>query len=89
MSAITPLSVNGRIGRDGIEPGSEPPSLLELLALEVDQQERSLENILRHLRIAQISAEIVVQLTLIPRDERLEILALARRPVLRAKVLRH
>ena len=71
-----PLMIDGLVRGDRVQPGTEFPLGLELIALQIDLQEGLLENVFGHLGIAEIVPQIPVQLLLIPVDQLLE-----RRPV--------
>ena len=49
MAAIMPLMIDGLIRGDRVQPGTEFPLGLELIALQVDLQEGLLENVFGHL----------------------------------------
>ncbi len=76
MAAKMPLMVDGLIRGDRVQPGTEFPLGLELIALQINLQEGLLENVFGQLGIAEIIPQIPVQLLLIPVDQLFE-----RRPV--------
>ena len=76
MAAKMPLMIDGLVRGDRVQPGTEFPLGLELIALQINLQEGLLENIFGHLGIAEVIPQIPVQLLLIPVDQLFE-----RRPV--------
>ena len=76
MAAITPLMIDGLIRGDRVQPGTEFPLRLELIALQINLQEGLLKDIFGHPGITEIIPQIPVQLLLIAVDQLLE-----RRPV--------
>ena len=69
MPAVAPLGVDRLIGCDCVEPGAELPTLLERISFYVDLQEGGLEYVFGQRRVAQEPPQIVIQFSLVARDQ--------------------
>src|SRR5262245_53379973 len=69
MPPAAALCVDRLVGGDRVQPRANRPPGLELLALQMHLEEGRLEGVFRHLRIAQVSAEVAIQLALVATDQ--------------------
>ena len=72
MPLVPPLAIDGLIRGDGVQPRTHFSAFLELIALEMNLQERLLKNILGHLGIVQVMSQVTVKLLFIPPHQLLE-----------------
>ena len=72
MPAVATLVVDRLIRGDGVQPGPHLPARLELIALQVDLQERLLKDVGGHVGVAEVMPQIAVQFLLVAVNQFLE-----------------
>jgi hypothetical protein len=72
VALVAALGVDGLIGGDRIDPRANLAARLELVALQMDLQERLLEDVFGHFGITQVVPKVAVQLRFKAVDQFLE-----------------
>ena len=75
MPPDTPLVVDRLIGGDRVQPGTQFPLGLELVALQVHLEERQLEHFVGHFGVAEVIPQVSEQLFFVTVDQFFEDLA--------------